>query len=117
MWNINAITWPLDQEDKFTFSVEVTIFLGFLIITVLLFVLIKRYPQLTKNGWIELVIGAPFISLKGLFDFLDTLYQDVDLIHDIFDSFEAVFLFLGIILLGVGLLRIALYSAKIWEVR
>ena len=108
--------WGLAPTDRLTFSMEATIFGGFIIISILLIVLHRRFPQLTKNGWIELVIGAPFIALKGLFDGLDTISPH-GLAHDAFDSMEAIFLFLGLILLGVGLLRIALYSAKMWEVR
>ena len=108
--------WALDPNDTLTFSMEEVIFLGFVIISIFLFLLNRRFPQLTKNGWIELVIGAPCIALKGLFDGLDTVSPD-GLAHDLFDSMEAVFMFLGLVLLGVGLLRIALYSAKVWEVR
>lgn len=106
--------WILETKDILTFSVEVTIFVGFAIISVLLFLFHQRFPQITRNGWIELVIGAPFIALKGLFDALDTINYSL---HDIFDSLEASFLLIGLVLLGIGLLRIALYSAKVWEVR
>lgn len=116
MFQLLASIFELNTEDILTFSVEIVIFIGFLIISILLFILRSRFPQLTKNGWIELVIGAPFIALKGLFDGLDTIVSE-DLYHDIFDSMEAIFLFIGLILLGAGLLRIALYSAKVWEVR
>ncbi|HUT80094.1 MAG TPA: hypothetical protein VMZ29_02745 [Candidatus Bathyarchaeia archaeon] len=116
MMNLAAETWQIKEGDEITFAVEVTLFLGFIIITILLGFLRKRYPQLTKNGWIELVIGSMFLSLKGLFDGLDTVSSSISE-HDIFDSFEAVFIFVGLVLLGVGLLRIALFSAKVWEVR
>ncbi|MBN1327860.1 MAG: hypothetical protein JXA54_00170 [Candidatus Heimdallarchaeota archaeon] len=118
MMGLAADMWHIEDGDEITFAVEVTLFLGFIIITILLGFLRKRYPQLTKNGWIELVIGSMFLSLKGLFDGLDTISASIsELTHDIFDSFEAVFIFVGLILLGIGLLRIALYSAKVWEVR
>ncbi|MHA1220458.1 MAG: hypothetical protein ACTSQB_01860 [Candidatus Heimdallarchaeota archaeon] len=116
MLTLAAIEWEIGEGDELTFAVEVVIFVGFIIITILLGLLRKRYPQLTKNGWIELVIGTLAIAFKGLFDGLDTISSD-SLAHDVFDSFEAVFMFIGLILLGVGLLRIALYSAKEWEVR
>lgn len=115
MLNLMAIDWALEPEEILTFSVEVSIFVGFTVISILLFVLRGKFPQLTRNGWIELVIGAPLIALKGLFDGLDTISSGI--IKDVFDSMEASFLFVGVILLGVGLLRIALFSAKVWEVR
>jgi len=115
MLNLMAVEWVLETKDILTFSVEVCIFIGFTIISVLLFILRGKFPQLTRNGWIELVIGAPLIALKGLFDGLDTISSGI--VKDVFDSMEASFLFIGLILLGVGLLRIALYTAKVWEVR
>ena len=115
MLNLMAIIWPPDTEDILTFSVEISIFIGFAIISVLLFILRGKFPQLTRNGWIELVIGASLIALKGLFDGLDTISTGVA--NSVFDSLEASFLFIGLILLGIGLLRIALYTAKTWEVR
>lgn len=115
MLNLMAIELNLRNEDILTFSVEMSIFLGFVIISILLIVLRGKFPQVTRNGWIELVIGAPAIALKGLFDGLDTVTSGVA--KDVFDSLEASFLFLGLILLGIGLLRIALFSAKTWEVR
>ncbi|MFW9922878.1 MAG: hypothetical protein ACFFDW_06265 [Candidatus Thorarchaeota archaeon] len=116
MLDLFADVWGLRPEDRITFSAEVVLFGGFVIITILLILMRNKFPQLTKNGWIELVIGSSFIALKGLFDGLDTLI-DIDLLHDIFDSCEAIFIFVGLVLLGTGLLRIALYSAKVWEVR
>ncbi|MHA1244996.1 MAG: hypothetical protein ACTSXA_09745 [Candidatus Heimdallarchaeota archaeon] len=108
--------WFIVNDDRLTFTVEVTLFVGFIFISILLLLLRGRFPQLTKNGWIELLIGAFCIALKGLFDGLDTLVHD-DLLHDIFDGTEAAFMFIGLILLGIGLLRITIFSAKIWEVR
>ncbi len=68
MLNLMAIEWALETKDILTFSVEICLFIGFTIISVLLFVLRGKFPQLTHNGWIELVIAAPLIALKGLFD-------------------------------------------------
>jgi len=108
--------WIIKPDDGLTFTVEVTLFIGFIIISVLLFLLRGRFPQLTKNGWIELIIGSFCLALKGLTDGLDTIAPDGTL-HDIFDGAEAGFMFIGLILLGIGLLRITIFSAKIWEVR
>ena len=116
MLTIQGDGWAIETDDVLTFSVEIAIFVGFIVISVILLILRNKFPQLTKNGWIELVIGAVFIALKGLFDGLDTITL-TDLYHDIFDSLEATFLFIGLILFGIGLLRIALYSSKVWEVR
>jgi hypothetical protein len=111
--------WVLDADDVFTFSVEMSIAGGFLIIWILVFILRSQYPQLTKHGWIELVVAAPCLILKGLFDGLDTIAPEgvVYDIHNIFDSLEASFMVIGLVLLGVGLLRMAIFSAKVWEVR
>ena len=109
--------WILDPaKDGLTFTVEITLFVGFIIITVLLILLRSRFPQLTLNGWIELLIGSFCLALKGIFDGLDTI-APTDLLHDIFDYSEASFMFIGLILLGIGLLRITIYSARVWEVR
>ncbi|NHJ40095.1 MAG: hypothetical protein FK731_08685 [Asgard group archaeon] len=118
MFNLLA-EWILDPEDKFTFSVEMTIVAGFVIVWILVVILRAQYPQLTKHGWIELFIGAPCLILKGIFDGLDSIAPEgyVYNIHNIFDSLEATFMLIGLVLLGVGLLRIALYSSKVWEVR
>lgn len=115
MYNL-LVDWAIIPDEAFTFSVEIAIASGFLIIWILIFILRNQYPQLTKNGWIELAIGVPCIILKGVFDGLDTVAPD-GLIHDIFDSLEAIFILVGLILFGVGLLRMALYSSKVWEVR
>ncbi|NHK31765.1 MAG: hypothetical protein FK730_10465, partial [Asgard group archaeon] len=65
--------WAIEADEAFTFSVEIAIASGFLVIWILVFILRNQYPQITKNGWIELVIGAPCIILKGVFDGLDTV--------------------------------------------
>ncbi|NHJ47442.1 MAG: hypothetical protein FK733_06625 [Asgard group archaeon] len=118
MLHLLGETWELGTDDVFTFSVEIAFAIGFLIIWILIFVLRNQYPQLTKNGWIELVIAAPCLILKGLFDGLDTIAPDEPFnLHNLFDSFEATFMLIGLVLLGVGLLRMALYSSKVWEVR
>ncbi|MBD3190750.1 MAG: hypothetical protein GF308_08900 [Candidatus Heimdallarchaeota archaeon] len=111
-----AAEWMIKEGEGFTFAVELIIFVGFVAISGLLFQLRSRFPELTTRGWIELIIGAPLIALKGLFDGLDTVAPD-GVAHDIFDYGEAVLFFIGLILLGIGLLRMALYSAKVWEVR
>ena len=108
--------WLIEPDDGLTFTVEVTLFVGFIFISVLLLLLRSKFPQLTTNGWVELLIGAFCIALKGLTDGLDTIAPD-GLLHDIFDTAEAGFMFIGLILLGIGLIRITIYSAKIWEVR
>jgi hypothetical protein len=107
---------PESVTDTITFSVEITLFVGFLVITILLIVFRSRYPQLTLNGWIELLIGSFCLALKGIFDGLDTI-APTELLHAIFDYSEASFMFIGLILLGIGLLRITIYSARVWEVR
>jgi hypothetical protein len=116
MFAIAADTWELGSDEILTFSVEIVIFLGFLSICFVLILLQNRYPNLTKNGWIELIIAAPCLALKGLFDGLDTVSPD-GIFHDIFDSLDAITMVIGLILLGTGLFRIALYSAEVWEVR
>ncbi|MEA2070258.1 MAG: hypothetical protein U9O98_03115 [Asgard group archaeon] len=108
--------WGIAPSEGLTFSMEIVIFVGFIAISIMLLFLRQKYPQLTRNGWIELMIGAPLFALKGLFDGLDTIAPD-GLMHDIFDSIEAVCIFLGLIMLGIGILRIAIYSSKVWEVR
>jgi hypothetical protein len=108
--------WILEPTDGLTFTIEVTLSVGFVIICVLLFLLRNRFPQLTKNGWVELLIGAFCLALKGISDGLDTI-SPTDVLHDIFDIMDAGFMFIGLILLGIGLLRMTIYSARIWEVR
>ena len=108
--------WILESKDGLTFTVEITLSVGFIIICVLLFLLRSRFPQLTKNGWIELLIGSFCLALKGISDGLDTI-SPTDLLHDIFDALDAGFMILGLIALGIGLLRITIYSARVWEVR
>ncbi len=116
LMQIMAEGWTIEPKDGLTFTVEITLFIGFIIISVLLFLLRGRFPQLTKNGWIELIIGSFCLALKGITDGLDTIAPD-GLLHDIFDSAEAGFMFIGLILMGIGLLRITIFSAKVWEVR
>ena len=108
--------WILESKDSLTFTFEITLSVGFIIICVLLFLLRNRFPQLTKNGWIELLIGSFCLALKGISDGLDTI-SPTDLLHDIFDILDAGFMILGLIALGIGLLRITIYSARVWEVR
>ena len=116
MMQIMAENWYIKPDDGFTFTVEITLFVGFIIISILLILLRNKFPQFTKNGWIELLIGSFCLALKGITDALDTIAQK-DLLHQIFDSADAGFMFIGLILLGIGLLRITIFSAKVWEVR
>ncbi len=115
MFHLLGEDWALKPSDHVTFATEMVIAGGFLIVWVLVILLRVHYPKFTKIGGTELIIGVPFIILKGVFDGLDTISPDNFKI--IFDSLESSFLFIGLILLGVGLLRIANHSAKIWEVR
>jgi len=115
MFHLLGETWLLEPSDRVTFAAEMVVAGGFLIVWILVILLRVHYPKFTKIGGIELIVGVPFIILKGVFDGLDTISPDKFKI--VFDSLESTFLFLGLILLGVGLLRIAIHSAKIWEVR
>lgn len=116
MIQIMAEGWVIQPKDGLTFAIEITLFVGFIVLSILLLLLRGRFPQLTKNGWIELLIGVFCLALKGLTDGLDTIAPD-GLLHDIFDTAEAGFMFIGLILLGIGLLRITIFSVKVWEVR
>ena len=107
----------IDPEDQFLITMEFLILIGLLISLILALRIRSRHPNLTSKGWLEICIGLFFIALHASFDVLDTLkwaLEEID-ISDVFNVFDGLFFFLGICLVGFGIMKIANYGAEAWE--
>lgn len=84
----------------------------------------KDYPKLTEEGWKFMVFGIFSLFLHSICDALDTLdYMDItnnenqaDLINDILNLLDGSGYLIGILLLSLGIYKIANYGAKVWEI-
>jgi hypothetical protein len=97
----------------------------------------KKYPVLTKEGFLEIIFGFIAFTLHFLFDGLDTiatasedyyeaLYDSTMLpeylelatsfsaIHGTFDFLDGLFTIIGLLLIVIGILRIAAYGKQLW---
>ena len=114
----------LAEEDLFLILVELTIAIGLLIVCYLVIKIKRDYPKLTEEGWTFIVIGMISLLLHALFDALDTLdfmsitnnEAQADFINDILNLLDGSGFLLGIMLLSLGIYKIADYGAKVWEI-
>ncbi|NHJ01327.1 MAG: hypothetical protein EAX86_04250 [Candidatus Heimdallarchaeota archaeon] len=105
----------LDPADLFLIVIEVLIVLGLFIALIIGYRVRIRFPKLTVHGWNEICFGLLGISLHAVFDALDTLKWDISEFTDWLNLFDGSFFVLGIILIGIGIWKIANYGASAWE--
>lgn len=114
----------LPGEDLILFLFELTIAIGLLIVCFLVIKIKKDYPKLTEEGWTFIVLGMISLLLHALFDALDTLdfmqvtnnETQADFINKILNLLDGSGFLLGIMLLSLGIFKIANYGAKVWEI-
>ncbi|MFX0085220.1 MAG: hypothetical protein ACFFAU_06070 [Candidatus Hodarchaeota archaeon] len=105
----------LERDDLFLISIEFLISIGLLISLVLALKIRSRYPNLTVKGWLEICIGLFGILLHSIFDVLDTLKWNIKDLNDILNVFDGLFFVLGLVLVGIGIMKIANSGATAWE--
>jgi hypothetical protein len=122
---------PTDLSDIAVLTGE--FFLVAVGVVIVLFSLLtwRRNPVLTKEGFLEIIFGFIAFTLHFLFDAIDTiatssqdyyeaqglleLAASFDAIHGTFDFLDGFFAIIGLLLIAVGILRIAAYGRKLWS--
>jgi hypothetical protein len=105
----------LEPDDLFLISIEFLISVGLLISLAFALKIRSHYPNLTEKGWLEISTGLLGIFLHSIFDVLDTLKWSIEDLNDLLNVFDGLFFVLGIVLIGIGIMRIANYGAIAWE--
>ena len=105
----------LEPDDLFLISIEFLISVGLLTALVFALKIRARYPNLTAKGWLEICTGLLGILLHSIFDVLDTLKWSIEDMTDLLNIFDGLFFVLGIVLVGIGIMKIANYGAIVWE--
>ena len=108
------------NEELGTIAIELVVICSAIVIVVVLFYLKKKYPTMTKKGFDMMILGFVIFTLHTIADCLDTLaVKKVDgvttSLYLFLDFMDAVFSFLGLILVGIAFLRIADYGMQLWE--
>jgi hypothetical protein len=81
----------------------------------------RKYSQLTKKGYTELILGFGIFTLHFVFDLLDTLVENKNtddsatVLYSMFDLLDAIFSFLGLFIIGYAFYRIAKSGMEIWR--
>ncbi|MHA1745572.1 MAG: hypothetical protein ACTSWW_06205 [Promethearchaeota archaeon] len=115
--NISAL---IDNEELGTIAIELVVILSAIAIVVVLFYLKRKYPTMTKKGFDMMILGFGIFTLHTIADCLDTLaVKKVDgettSLYLFLDFLDAIFSFLGLILVGIAFLRIADYGMQVWK--
>lgn len=105
----------LNPDDLFLITMETIIVIGLIISLIIALMVRSRYPKLTSQGWFEIYAGIACILFHGVFDVLDTLEWSIEILTDWFNVFDGLFFVIGLILVGVGIWKIANYGATAWE--
>ncbi|MHA1968620.1 MAG: hypothetical protein ACW964_12545 [Candidatus Hodarchaeales archaeon] len=105
----------LDSDDLFLVTMESLILIGLVITLILALRIRSRYPNLTSIGWLEICVGLLGVALHAVFDVLDTFKWSIEDMSDLLNVFDGSTFVLGLILVGIGILRVANYGAKAWE--
>ena len=122
---------PTDPSDVAVLAGE--LFLVAVGAVVILFSLLtwRRNPVLAKEGFLEIIFGFIAFTLHFLFDGLDTiatsstvyyeaqglsgLAASYDALYGTFDFLDGFFAIIGLLLIAIGILRIAAYGKKLWK--
>ena len=109
-----------ENEELGTIFIELVVILSAIAILVVIFYLKRKYPKMTASGFTSLMFGFGIFAGHTLFDFLDTLaVKKVDgettALYTFLDFSDAILSFLGLILVGIGFLRIANYGMQVWK--
>ncbi len=105
----------LEADDLFLISIEFLISIGLLVSLAFALKIRSRFPNLTVKGWLEICIGLLGIFVHGIFDVLDTFKWNIEDLNDILNVFDGLFFVLGLVLVGIGIMKIANYGATAWE--
>ena len=121
---------PTDPSDVAVLTGELFLVVVGVIIVILSVLTWRKYPVLTKEGFLEIIFGFIAFTLHFLFDGLDTIatasedyYETQGLldvaasfgaIHGTFDFLDGFFTIIGLLLIVIGILRIAAYGKQLW---
>ena len=106
--------WPPEVEDIPTFTIEIGIFIAGLVAGIIGFFIWKNHKKLARQGLPECIIGFFIFAFHSLFDALDTICEH-DVLQGNLDLFDSIFSIVGLIFIGLGILRISIYGAKKWK--
>lgn len=121
---------PTDPSDVAVLTGEMFLVVVGVVIVLLSVLTWRKYPVLTKEGFLEIIFGFIAFTLHFLFDGLDTIatasedfYEAQGLldvaasfsaIHGTFDFLDGLFTIIGLLLIVIGILRIAAYGKQLW---
>ncbi len=114
------LQWEVTPEEMQTLIIELIISLIVIGTLMGLIFIRKKYRKLTQKGFPILILGYSIYALHFVFDFLDTVaMKKIDgektFIYLFFDYMDAIFSFLGLLIMGFGFFSIARYGMEIWE--
>jgi len=121
---------PTDPSDVAVLTGELFLVVVGAVIVILSVLIWRNYPVLTKEGFLEIIFGFIAFTLHFLFDALDTIatasenfYETQGLldvaasfgvIYGTFDFLDGLFTIIGLLLIAIGILRIAAYGKQLW---
>lgn len=103
----------LDPEDTFLISAETLIIIGLAIAVFFAYRIHKKHSSI-NTGWNIILYGMISLLVHSIFDMLDTLQWD-DFVVDVLNVLDGTAFVLGLLLLAVGIYKIAEFGAKKWE--
>ena len=107
--------WEITPEEINTVTIEIITILAACFVLLVILYLRKEYPKLTKEGFVEFILGVIILICHFLFDLLDTLAIDGSINETTFDILDAVFAFTGLFIIGYAFYKIAHYGMELWE--
>ena len=121
---------PTDPSDVAVLTGELFLVVVGAVIVILSVLIWRNYPVLTKEGFLEIIFGFIAFTLHFMFDALDTIatssenfYETQGLldvaasfgvIYGTFDFLDGLFTIIGLLLIAIGILRIAAYGKQLW---
>jgi hypothetical protein len=102
----------IDPEDTFLVSAEALIIIGLFIAVILAYMIHKRHSSIA-TGWNFILFGMISLLAHSIFDMLDTFQWD-DLVVDVLNVLDGFTFCLGLLLLALGIYKIAEFGAKKW---
>ena len=107
--------WEVTDAEVGTVVIEIIMIIAAITVLLVLLYLKKEYPELTKKGFIEFIIGVAVFTVHFVFDLLDTLALDPSITYDTFDILDPIFAFIGLFIIGYAFFRIARYGVQLGE--
>ena len=108
------------NNDIETIPTEIATIIASLFVLIVILYLKKKYPKLTRKGFVEFISGATIFTGHFIFDLLDTLVTkkingQTTLAYLVFDTLDAVLAFVGLFIMGYAFYKIANYGMELWR--